>query len=428
MGRMVTIVTRIRQLIALLLLLGVGLLASPAQAQDSNLFSYEAGFGDTWTALSLRFQVPRETLLTLNPQMNQAQQPAPGQRLFLPDLPLPERIGRFQRLHTESLLALALRQGLSPYQLAAANALPDPYVAPLNQPILIPDESTIVRELPAGFASLQLSRLPAQPGQAIAWRGEFDGPGPIKADLRGLPIITSDSVVEGRHFAVGVVGTGAFYPPGQPSLNISAAGEPRWSQPWPIVTGSWQFQSLTLTGSAANIDSASIAAERERLYAIWTTVTPAAQFTASMQYPIKSYLEFSSLYGVRRSYNGGPYSSYHEGVDFSAYGGTPVLAPARGTVIVAETLYVRGGTVIIDHGLGIYTGVYHMSAITVQPGQVVKPGDQVGAVGTTGLSTGNHLHWDLLVNGVWVDALSWYNEDLSCWLLAGLGTSCAPAG
>ena len=403
-------------------------MASPAQAQDSNLFSHEVGFGDTWAALSLRFQVPQATLLALNPQMNRAQQPAPGQLVFVPDLPLAERTGRFHRLHTESLLALALRLDLSPHQLAGANNLSNPYTAPLNQPILLPDEQTTVQELPAGFHTLQLSRLPAQPGEALGWRGELRQNGPIKADLRGLPIITSETNVAGRHLAIGIVGTGAFYPPGRPSLNITLPGEPRWSQPWPISDGSWQFQALTLTGSAANIDAASIAAERERLYAIWTTITPALQFQQAMQYPIDNYLEFSSLYGVRRSYNGGPYRSYHEGVDFSAYGGTPVLAPAHGTVVVAETLYVRGGTVIIDHGLGIYSGVYHMSAITVQPGQVVVPGEQVGAVGTTGLSTGNHLHWDLLVNGVWVDALAWYNLDLSCWLLAGLGSTCAPAG
>jgi murein DD-endopeptidase MepM/ murein hydrolase activator NlpD len=93
-------------------------------------------------------------------------------------------------------------------------------------------------------------------------------------------------------------------------------------------------------------------------------------------------------------------------------------------VVVAEPLYVRGGAVIIDHGLGIYTGFYHMSTVLVMPGEVVQPGQTIGAVGTTGLSTGNHLHWDLLVNGVWVDAQAWLAQDMACWVLAAWGRAC----
>lgn len=89
----------------------------------------------------------------------------------------------------------------------------------------------------------------------------------------------------------------------------------------------------------------------------------------------------SANYGARRSYNGGPYPTYHEGVDFSAYAGTPVMAPAAGTVALAEPLTVRGGAVILDHGLGVYTGYYHLSAIHATVGQQVQPGDVLGEAG-----------------------------------------------
>ena len=414
-----TIVTRFKLLAVLLL--GPGLFAGQSViGQNANLFSHDVAFGDTWSALSLRYQVPRDDLLQANPQMNRAQQPVPGARIFVPDLPLPERTGRVSRLHNESLLALALRTGRSPHQLATMNGI-SPYGPPLNQPVLLPEGTGPARELPPGFTQFQLSQLPAVPGQAIAFRGEATGITGIRADLRGGSFVTTKSE---ETYHVGLGGTGAFYPPGTPSLNVIPAGHPRWSQPWPINDGSWEFQAITLTGSAANIDAASIAAERERLFEIWTQISPDFQFSQSMQLPINNFLEFTSAYGVRRSYNGGPFRSYHEGTDFSAYGGTPVVAPASGTVVVAETLYVRGGAVIIDHGLGVFTGVYHLSDVTVVPGQFVQPGDLVGAVGTTGLSTGNHLHWDLLVNGVWVDPMSWYNQDMSCWLLNGLNRFC----
>jgi murein DD-endopeptidase MepM/ murein hydrolase activator NlpD len=154
-------------------------------------------------------------------------------------------------------------------------------------------------------------------------------------------------------------------------------------------------------------------------------VSPEPLWQDAFQEPVNDYLEISSTFGARRSTNGGPYNRYHEGVDFSAYGGTPVLAPAGGVVVVAEPLYVRGGAVIIDHGLGVYSGYYHLSEVLVEAGTAVSPGDPIGAVGTTGLSTGNHLHWDLLIGTTWVDAAAWLEQDMACWILDGWGQPCA---
>ena len=101
-----------------------------------------------------------------------------------------------------------------------------------------------------------------------------------------------------------------------------------------------------------------------------------------------------------------------------------MFAPAGGTVVLAENLYVRGGAVIIDHGLGIYSGYYHLSKVISTPGQMVGAGTILGEVGTTGLSSGNHLHWDLLVAGNWVDAAAWREQNLACWILEGWGSTC----
>jgi len=120
----------------------------------------------------------------------------------------------------------------------------------------------------------------------------------------------------------------------------------------------------------------------------------------------------TSPFGERRSYNGGPVSSYHDGVDFGAPEGTPVYAPAAGIVVLAEPLTVRGYAVIIDHGLGIFTGYWHLSDILVEAGQQVKKGDLIAAVGNTGLSTGSHLHWELRVGGIAVDPLQWVEQEM----------------
>jgi murein DD-endopeptidase MepM/ murein hydrolase activator NlpD len=115
----------------------------------------------------------------------------------------------------------------------------------------------------------------------------------------------------------------------------------------------------------------------------------------------------STAFGTSRSYNGGPLSTHHSGTDFAADEGTPVKASADGRVAFAGMLTTRGNSVIVDHGLGVFTAYHHLSRIDVAEGQTVTQGQIVGAVGMTGLATGPHLHWELVVGGQNVDPVYW---------------------
>jgi murein DD-endopeptidase MepM/ murein hydrolase activator NlpD len=84
-----------------------------------------------------------------------------------------------------------------------------------------------------------------------------------------------------------------------------------------------------------------------------------------------------------------------------------VVAAAAGVVALAEPLAVRGNAVIIDHGAGVLSGYYHLDRIVVNAGQTVAQGELIGEVGSTGLSTGSHLHWELRVGGVAVLPSEW---------------------
>lgn len=378
--------------------------------------------GDTWLALSYRYGTAVDLLQTANPFINRQREPVIGTAVVIPST-AEEQTGSLVR--TEGMVwATAVSQAISPWQIAQQNGLASPYHPLLYQPLFTPGGNTPPRDLPIGFTQLELSQLHPQPGQAVGLRG-------IIGDMVATTAVTAvldgeemDSFSSGPYL-VALTGKGAFWGNGVAELAIRIEGRPLWSQPWQFTDPDlWQYQEITLTGTAAEIDQASIETERERLFAIWEQNSPQPQWTAPFQYPITDYLEITSPFGARRSYNGGPYRTYHEGVDFSAYGGTAVSAPAVGTVVLAEPLYVRGGAVIIDHGLGIYTGYYHLSEVLAAVGDVVQPGQVIGAVGTTGLSTGNHLHWDLLVDGVWVDAQAWVEQDMACWLLAGMGMPC----
>lgn len=378
--------------------------------------------GDTWDALAWRYDLDAAALQAHSPHPNTLRQPVIGSTITLPGQPAVDRRGIVQRTSGSSL-DLALATGQNVYHLARANGLVDPLLPTFYRAIGAETGNQPPRDWPVGVSSLELSHLLAQPGWGLGIRGTTNLVEPLRVSLDAAAF---NLLIKNNHF-VGVIGTGAFYRPGDWPLELSIVGEPLWSQPWRMGPGTWEYQDLTLTGAAAAITAEQIAAERERLFVLWNQATPVIYWDQPFQLPISDFLHISALYGVRRSYNGGDYNSYHEGVDFSAYGGTPVFAAAAGQVVVAELLNVRGGTVIIDHGLGIYTGVYHLSDIQTQVGQLVQPGDAVGAVGTTGLSTGNHLHWDLLVAGTWVNALAWYEQNMGCWLLAGLNEPCTPS-
>jgi murein DD-endopeptidase MepM/ murein hydrolase activator NlpD len=386
-------------------------------------FLHQVEPGDTWPALAWRYGAGVEELQQANPQMNRQRQPVIGRAVAIPQAGESAPVGRtgvIERSDHGGLLQTAARHRLSPWYLALLNGISTPGRPLLYRPIFIPVAGAPVREFPSGFATLELSRIPAHAGEALAFRAHTTSPTSAGASLNDRAFTTHSN----DNFLVGLGGVGAFYPAGDHDLIIVPEGRPAWTQPWRMADREWAYQQLTLTGAAAAIDAASIAAERERLFGLWSQVTPLPQWHAPFELPIRNYLAVTSDFGVRRSYNGGPYRSYHEGVDFSAYGGTPVYAPAAGTVVLAEFLYVRGGAVILDHGLGIYSGYYHMSDVTVEVGEVVTAGRMVGAVGTTGLSTGNHLHWDLLVAETWVDAAAWLEQGMGCWILEGLGMEC----
>ena len=103
----------------------------------------------------------------------------------------------------------------------------------------------------------------------------------------------------------------------------------------------------------------------------------------------------SGRFGRARSYNGQP-GAPHSGMDIAAATGTPVKAPASGTVIFANPdLYLTGGTLVIDHGHGISSTFLHLSRIDVKVGDTVRQGDVVAAVGASGRATGPHLHWGM---------------------------------
>ncbi len=145
-----------------------------------------------------------------------------------------------------------------------------------------------------------------------------------------------------------------------------------------------------------------IARESELLASVLGQSAPERLWTGAFVRPVPH--RANSRFGTRSVFNGEPRNP-HSGTDFLSPAGTPVRAPAAGRAVLAQDLYFSGRTVIIDHGLGMFSQLLHLSRIDVQAGEPIEAGTVIGLVGATGRVTGAHLHWSLRVAGARVDPL-----------------------
>ncbi|MFH7242564.1 MAG: M23 family metallopeptidase [Spirulina sp.] len=166
-------------------------------------------------------------------------------------------------------------------------------------------------------------------------------------------------------------------------------------------------QRITLSPSQSNLGTDH---EFARVAAFKELVTPERFWNGAMVRPNPGRV--STVYGVRRYYNGVfAQDYYHRGVDYAAPTGSPVVAPAAGRIglvgRVADGFELHGNTIGIDHGQGVLSIMIHLSRLDVNESDFVQAGQVIGAVGSTGASTGPHLHWGLYVHGIAVDPVPW---------------------
>ncbi len=138
---------------------------------------------------------------------------------------------------------------------------------------------------------------------------------------------------------------------------------------------------------------------------IYNTFTPKRYWNRPFIAPMQS--DITSPFGTARLFNG-HLKSFHSGTDFRAKIGTPIHATNDGVVVLAKERFYAGGSVIIDHGEGIYSCYYHLSTLHVKPGDRIKQGQELGLSGASGRVSGPHLHYAMMVEGVQVDPLQFH--------------------
>ncbi|MCY3575176.1 MAG: M23 family metallopeptidase [Chloroflexi bacterium] len=172
-----------------------------------------------------------------------------------------------------------------------------------------------------------------------------------------------------------------------------------------IMPGMFLREEFTLQGAAAGLVDADIEAAEMAAIAEMTARTSSAPLWDAAGFALPLPSAFASPFGSFRAMNAS-LRTRHTGWDQHAATGTPVRAMAAGRVAFAGQLAIRGSYALIDHGLGLYTGYAHFSALQVQAGQTVAAGQVIGLSGNTGRSSAPHLHWELRWRGRWVNGLA----------------------
>jgi murein DD-endopeptidase MepM/ murein hydrolase activator NlpD len=181
-----------------------------------------------------------------------------------------------------------------------------------------------------------------------------------------------------------------------------------------VVAGPYSTENIQLDDSHSKLlDAELIQLEREIMVDLWSQVSARPRWDGPFKYPVDANsLRITSHFGTRRSYNDSPPTSFHGGTDFGGGVGAPIYAAAEGTVVLAEELTLRGKAVLIDHGMGLFSGYWHQSRLVVSAGQEVQAGDLIGYMGNSGLVTGPHLHWEIRLQGIAVEPLQWVEETI----------------
>ena len=370
---------------------------------------------DTLATVAARFNTSSDELLTTNRLIHPSVTLNAGQRLTVLS-----RTGSAQpQLVTgtpylvapgETLLEIAARHQLSPVALAAINNLDFPaYLFP-QQRLRIPNGAATYKYLPDGWVDVTIRPFPITQGSTLSIYVENLRNGRPKGQFAGQPLRFTP---QGSGY-VALLGIDAFTPPALYSLELTGADEPSWlpfQQAVPVQSGHYATQFLTVGAELELLLDPQVRTDEDAFLApYYTRYTDQQQWDGLFQMPLTTTIEAAIVttpYGIGRSYNDGPIDTFHSGIDFAAPLNAPVVAPASGTVIFSGDLTLRGITIIIDHGLGVLSGYYHLAATAVAEGETVIVGQTIGRVGSSGLSTGAHLHWDLRLMNVPVDGFQW---------------------
>ena len=264
-------------------------------------------------------------------------------------------------------------------------------------------------QVPGGIARLVLGPAAVRPVAYLGNGGNSGSAGEVPL------LVLGDSLQW-----TALVGIPLAASPGQATISVHTPGGGQRHVEYTIAAKRYTEQRLTVAPGTVDLSPENQARyERERVHLATVMATfsepptqplqdsakapkPSSGAPPSLRMQVPVPGRRSSSFGLRRVFNGQARNP-HSGMDIAAATGTPVHAPLPGSVIDAGDYFFNGNTVWLDHGGGLISMMCHLSAVDVKPGDVLKTGERLGAVGATGRVTGPHLHWGVMLNRAMVD-------------------------
>ncbi len=401
--------------------------AAPPQTnpkQEDNLV-YTVQPGDTLILIALSHNLNMAEVALVN-NLSNPNLIFPGQQLILPgiaaptpsppDTPLPTGNKTHVVQPGDTVFSIANLYGISVGNLITFNNISNPNLIYVGQALQIPSGLPLTPgPLTPPFAAIELSNATIIQGHTLVIKVALSEPATLSGTFEGSPLFFYGSGTDQRWalIAIHALAKPDIYP-----ITLTATlpdgSEVAQFENISIVEGSYGQENIQVDESRDELlDADLIALERETLVNLWSQVSPRPRWEGPFKYPIAANPpRITSYFGTRRHYNNNPELSFHGGTDFGGGIGAPIYAPAAGVVVLAQPLTVRGNAVLIDHGMGLYSGYWHQNQIAVVEGQELKTGDLIGYLGNTGLVTGPHLHWELRLNGIAVNPVQWVRESI----------------
>ena len=248
--------------------------------------------------------------------------------------------------------------------------------------------------VPGGVAILALA-----PAAELAPRAEFNG--------ERLMVVRHDGLWKA------VVGLPLSIKPGEHRVTSAGGPDQVREHVFTVLAKKYETQHIKLKQKRmvepSPEDLRRILRDVENIQRAFSTWTENKAPPLSLDLPAQGRL--TSRFGLRRFFNNKPRQP-HSGLDIAAPLGTPVTAPAPGTIVETGDYFFNGKTIFIDHGQGLISMYNHLSRIEVQTGQAVGRGEKIGEIGATGRVTGPHLHWSVSLNNNRIDPLLFLREGI----------------
>lgn len=205
---------------------------------------------------------------------------------------------------------------------------------------------------------------------------------------------------------IGFIPISYYEKPGKKKVIVSFIknGKKRFmSTSFKVIKGDYKSEKINVQSSKVSLnekDKKRTKREYQEAMRVYKTKTTAKLWSEDFIMPMNS--KITSEFGTKRVYNN-KFRSYHSGVDFRAKIGTPIIASNAGMVKIAKNRFYAGNSVVINHGLGVYSCYFHLDKILVSKNEKVKKGQIIGYSGNTGRITGPHLHFAIRVDGTIVN-------------------------